>query len=321
MATNYDVTLKRFNGTDWDKIFPATHLGQLYTDNTLATPLNTYLDQTFINVDQLGAAEGVATLDISGKVPYSQLPAAITGGLKYKSALTANTDLDTLGAIFSTQTDAQGSYWIATADIDLTSTAYSTVLAPGDEGDSSFPITIEAGDWVVLSGWAENAYVFAIVNNTYNNATDAAKGVVTLSSITTLTSASGNNVITDGILAGLIGTSTGSIAAGDHLHDGRYYTQSKINNFFSGAEGITGYNKTNWDTAYGWGDHAQEGYLTEEALADLTDVTLTNLAANNILRYTGTEWVNEADYVPVLFGTGLTSSITGALILDTTVTP
>jgi hypothetical protein len=35
-----------------------------------------------------------------------------------------------------------------------------------------------------------------------------------------------------------------------HNHDDRYYTETEVNNFFSGATGITGYNKSNWDAAY-----------------------------------------------------------------------
>lgn len=37
--------------------------------------------------------------------------------------------------------------------------------------------------------------------------------------------------------------------------DSRYYTETEISQFYSGATAITGYNKTNWDTAYGWGNH------------------------------------------------------------------
>ena len=250
MASNIDITLKRYNGTDYDTILPTTHLGQLYTDNTLATSLADFLTNTYINVNQIGAANGLATLDGNQKLTLSQLPTGITGGLKFRSALSANTYLDTLGASYSALEDAQGSYWIATADIEITSTAFSTVLEPGDEGDFTLPITIEAGDWVILTDWATDDYEFAIINNTYQNATDAAKGIVTLSSITNLASASGNNVITDGILAGLIGTATGEIAAGDHLHDDRYYTETEIGNFFDGTTLMTGYNKTDWDTAY-----------------------------------------------------------------------
>jgi hypothetical protein len=47
-----------------------------------------------------------------------------------------------------------------------------------------------------------------------------------------------------------------------HNHDGRYYTETEVGNFFSGTTSISGYNKSNWDTAYGWGNHANAGYLT-----------------------------------------------------------
>jgi hypothetical protein len=47
-----------------------------------------------------------------------------------------------------------------------------------------------------------------------------------------------------------------------HTHDTRYYTETEIGNFFSGSTAITGYSKTNWDTAYTWGNHASAGYLT-----------------------------------------------------------
>lgn len=317
MATNIDVTLKRYNGTDYDQILPTTHLGQIYTDSTLTENLGDFLDDTYINVDQIGAAGGLATLDANQKLTISQLPTGITGGLKFRSALSVDTDLDTLGALYTVAEDAQGSYWIATADIVLTSTANSTVLEPGDEGDFTPPINIEAGDWVVLSNWAENDYTFAIINNTYQNATTTENGIVKLSDATTVTGMTGNDVITEGILAGLIGTGAGDIAAGDHLHDDRYYTETEVGNYFAGNTAITGYNKTNWDTAYGWGDHSVEGYLTEESLADLTDTTLTSLAANDILRYNGTAWVNDGNFKPILYGTGQTSSITGAIIIET----
>jgi hypothetical protein len=44
--------------------------------------------------------------------------------------------------------------------------------------------------------------------------------------------------------------------------DGRYYTETEIGAFFGGSTSITGYNKSNWDTAYGWGNHATQGYAT-----------------------------------------------------------
>lgn len=44
--------------------------------------------------------------------------------------------------------------------------------------------------------------------------------------------------------------------------DTRYYTETEIGTFLDGTTPISGYNKSNWDTAYGWGDHSLVGYLT-----------------------------------------------------------
>jgi hypothetical protein len=74
----------------------------------------------------------------------------------------------------------------------------------------------------------------------------------------------GNQTITlSGDASGSGTTSIAVTVANDsHTHDTRYYTETEIGNFFSGTTAITGYSKTNWDTAYGWGNHASAGYLT-----------------------------------------------------------
>lgn len=63
-----------------------------------------------------------------------------------------------------------------------------------------------------------------------------------------------------------------------------YYTETEIGNFFSGVTSITGYNKTSWDTAVSWGDHASEGYL-KNIVEDVTPQLGGNLDAgsHNIL--------------------------------------
>jgi hypothetical protein len=54
----------------------------------------------------------------------------------------------------------------------------------------------------------------------------------------------------------------------------------------------TGYNKSNWDTAYSWGNHASAGYLTSESdtLATVTArgaTTTGNITVNGDLNFTG----------------------------------
>src|SRR5690606_20679541 len=64
------------------------------------------------------------------------------------------------------------------------------------------------------------------------------------------------------------GTGELGISGGNTVDlDGRYlqsYTESDPVFSGSAAAGITGSNITNWKTAFGWGDHSTEGYLTSE---------------------------------------------------------
>lgn len=77
------------------------------------------------------------------------------------------------------------------------------------------------------------------------------------------------------------GTYNAIVVANDsHTHDTRYYTETEIDNMFSGTTDKTGYNNDNWDTAYGWGDHGAEGYLT--------DVNVSDIVADDILISTET---------------------------------
>lgn len=343
MASNIDITLKRYNGTDYDVILPTTHLGQIFTDITLQTTLSSYLSDTYIPLSQKGAASGVATLDTSGKVTASQLPAYIFGGMTYAGLLDLSTN-KTLDDIMedsdpgdtANKLSAIGEYLQVsnTGVLEQGSTWSATILAPGDEGVTTFPIVLEAGDWIVISAYDDVAKTvdLGIVNNTYQDATTTLKGLVKLSEITNVQTASGNAVITDGVLSGLVDTEESDLSGTDgawagvlqnaiaparHIHDNRYRTRTEISNYFAGDTAISGYNKTNWDNAYDWGDHSLVGYLTEESLADLTDITLTDPAANDILRYNGSAWVNDGNFKPILYGTGQTSSITGAIIIET----
>ena len=47
-------------------------------------------------------------------------------------------------------------------------------------------------------------------------------------------------------------------------HDARYYTEAEIDNTFANYTLTSGLNISNWNAAYGWGDHSTVGYLTVE---------------------------------------------------------
>jgi hypothetical protein len=56
---------------------------------------------------------------------------------------------------------------------------------------------------------------------------------------------------------------------------------------------ITNAGSANWNTAFGWGDHASGGYLTSTgALSSHTDVTISGPSSGQHLTYNGAAWVN-----------------------------
>lgn len=66
----------------------------------------------------------------------------------------------------------------------------------------------------------------------------------------------------------------------------------------AGSYSVINDNSTNWNTAYGWGNHATAGYLTSTGLGSISidafsDVDLTSTAPTNgqVLSWNGSKWV------------------------------
>ena len=95
---------------------------------------------------------------------------------------------------------------------------------------------------------------------------------------------------------------------GGSLPDGIYLrsSESKILTVYHTGH-FTGTNIANWQTAYGWGNHASAGYLTTETLTELS-------IAGNILSYRDeTGAVTEVDLSLYLDDTNLARLVTGTL--------
>jgi hypothetical protein len=89
-----------------------------------------------VSTAEVGAANGVASLNSSGKVPVSQLPASIVGSVQYQGTFTPGTT--TLPAA---ATANQGWYYIATA---------SGTYTPPGSGQPA--LTFGIGDWLISNG-------------------------------------------------------------------------------------------------------------------------------------------------------------------------
>lgn len=209
---------------------------------------------------------------------------------------------------------------------------------------------LEPGDWLVISGWDETlnsnngGFLFSVINNTYTTAGTSTKGIVQLSNASDTSALSGNDVVTEGVLNSLIGSigDSNKLAPAAHNHDGTYYTKTEIGSFFSGGTSITGYNKTNWDTAYGWGDHASAGYQSATnsqtvtlsgsvtgtgTITDFGNVSITTTTNHNhdTRYYTETEFNNWLDgdtaidghnFTEILYGASPSSNNVGTILID-----
>ena len=240
MATNYNVTLKRGNGTDFDTLYPVTSITQVIG---LSTALSGK-----VNTTAVGANSGVAPLDSTGKIPVIHLPDSVFDSLIYKGAESAASSnavwVDTIVGAVSAASVAKrspiGYYFVistagtltnfsSTAGNAITNKYAAVSYVRGDNGAAG-PTggDVEAGDWVIINsctgtGSSGDPYVvtMAVINNVYEVALTNRFGIVQLSNSTT-TATTGTNVVTDSVLNGLIGTAAGKIAAGDHNHNAAY---------------------------------------------------------------------------------------------------
>jgi hypothetical protein len=155
------------------------------------TNLQTSLDAK-INTSARNAANGVAPLDATSKVPVANLPDFITGagrgfylvgtisGAVSLSAASTGLVAQLIALSGGDYENMYGYMWTAAAEVTLTWTDQTTlgptfqyhVLTPGDEGDSISPVTLEAGDMIVFTKYSDVAgdgndqqFTFSVINS------------------------------------------------------------------------------------------------------------------------------------------------------------
>jgi hypothetical protein len=277
---NVNITIKRNNSGTYDNLYPKT------------------------------LPEQVVGLLTDGKISQSYLPSYIIGGLKFIGTQSLSTSTS-LATIFGTGTTTnlvqattadqalqqRGSYVIVTTGGELTSnsptpgtSAGFQFNAPGDEGDDTTPITLEAGDWIIFRQQVSSGsplsvvYYFDIINNQYQDATTTGKGVVTLSSQTTYASLTGNNVVTDGRLKTLIDNA--NFAAAGHLHTGVYQPVDGDLTAIAALAGTSGFlKKTAADTytldtaTYSTTAHTHGSITSDGKIGSTTDLVVVTGSA------------------------------------------
>jgi hypothetical protein len=210
------MIIKRWNGTAFVEEYPKTK-AQLIVNN----------------------ANNNTIFDTNDKIKPAFLPNSVFDSLYFFDAISVNQTLIQLTEAvyndFSGSTRSLiGVYFVASASITITPVPTSTLVdtiyyagtfKSGEEGVATptSAITLEPGDWIVLidfsgTGTSGNPFrgEWAVVNNTYENATTAIDGIVRLSSRTTYAALSGNNVVTEGVLKTVIDNA--AFAASNHVH-------------------------------------------------------------------------------------------------------
>ena len=225
--------------------------------------------------------------------------ASIGGGLSYQGTWNASTNTPTL----TSSTGSNGYYYVV-------SDSGSTNL----DGISDWV----AGDWLLFNGsvWQKIDQTNLVVS--VNGQTGAVS--LSASDVGAATSAQGaladsatqpgDNVSTLTNDAGYItasSTNTLTNKSGNisqWTNDSGYltsFTESDPVFVASPAYGVTSTQITNWDTAYGWGNHASAGYLTSETYTGT--VTSVSLTLPTGLEVTGSP-ITTSGTLAVSFATG-----------------
>lgn len=216
-ALGYTAENAANKATDFSTVNNTLYPTVQAVSNAISTATSSY-----IPLSQKGANNGVATLDVGGKVPFSQLPAAL---MIYKGTWNVSTNTPTLA-------DGTG----------VTGWVY-IVSVGGTVNTGSGNITYSAGDYAIHNGstWEKSA-------GTNNVASvNGQQGVVNLT--TANISESGNLYYTDARARAALSFTPGS--GGYNSSTGVITIPTNTNQLTNGAGFITGYTETD-PTIYAW---------------------------------------------------------------------
>ena len=150
-------------------------------------------------------------------------------------------------------------------DFDTAPYVYATLLS----SDQTLMFNPETGKFEIktVSVLGHTHSQYSLTSHTHSQYS-LTSHVHTFDSLTSKPTTIGGYGITDAYTKNQVDTLLGEVTIDA-------YTKGEVNNFFAGTVAITGYNKSDWDIAYGWGDHASAGYATSSHNHDLIYLKLT----------------------------------------------
>jgi hypothetical protein len=234
----------------------------------------------------------------------------------YYTTTRANTDFDTRLATKDTDALAEGSsnlyYTTARANTDIDARLTST-------GVTGAKIT----NWDTAYSWGDHSTAGYLTDLTGSTLTS-------LSDVDAVAGAGDDGKILyydHATTSFKWKTESGALTDTDGLPEGSsnlYYTDARADARITAA-GITGAKITNWDTAYGWGDHSTAGYQTTASLNGDIDSHLnqSNPTSGYVLSWNGSDyaWVAQSgSYGDSDVASFLNGNLSGHIIPDTTET-
>jgi hypothetical protein len=159
-----DITLKRNNAGTIDELHPKTNWDKVEDKPTTFTPTSHTHDIADINAT--GTPD--ATTYLRGDGTWATVIGG-GAGLTFEGTLAAPKNVADLPQEYNLTDGETGNYWIvSTAGVFSSQSAGSFSPAGGwDDGVSQVngELTLEVGDWIVLTGWNSGEALFSVINN------------------------------------------------------------------------------------------------------------------------------------------------------------
>lgn len=199
------MIIKKWNSTttSWEEQYPKTLETMIYDSNNVATPIfdNGKIKQQYLPDSVFSGMTFVGTIvDVDSGNAGFELKHLISGTPVQGYTISSNLDSFTTKTYPNGYDDIGqryiGHYWIVggsgsvrfldsltgTEEADWATATFDDGLIPASDSGQDNVLEVESGDWLIITGWdnVNNTFKVNVVNNTYDTATTARKGIVEL---------------------------------------------------------------------------------------------------------------------------------------------
>lgn len=293
-----------YNGTNWVNATAGAGVGDVVGPATATDSAVVLFDGTTGKLIKDGGVLGTAAFDDTGDFATSAQGANADTAFGWGDHAAAGY-LDS--ADIGVTVQGYDATIVVDADIGVTVQGYDADTAKYDDTTANFTGTLQNGGSNVLVdtdiGSTVQAYDATIVVDADIGVT--VQGYSSVLQNTTASFTTADETKLDGIEAGADVTDATNVAAAGAVMDGDFSTNGLMKRTGAGTYSVVTDNSTNWDTAYSWGDHSVEGYLTTAVTSATAGTGMSVSSSTGAVTFTNTA----PDQTVVLTaGTGISTS-------------